>query len=167
MGRGARVTVLAIPAALGLALAGCKKGGPMAPDAAVEDASAAVDLDAAPAMTASAAPPSSAPRIVSLAEALPAPPAHTSWSGFYKCKVRLNVSHSDGAVSGRMTSEGETTIFACTLAGDICTGTETTTRQTKGKAVPPRTRKVTLRRGPTGTLLYHPEGAPVQSCPKL
>jgi hypothetical protein len=158
-------------AAFPFAALACKRG-----NAALESdaGDSTADVDAGPSevvASASSSPPP--PRVVPLFDEnnglmKETPLAPRSWSGSYKCKARLTLTQGDNTVIGRMNVKPDDTSLVCTISGDTCTGTETESKHPKtGKAPPPHTRKLTLRRDTYGNIHYSVEGGASATCPKL
>jgi hypothetical protein len=160
-------------AAFPFAASACKKGDAASISDAGEPA-ATVDAAGQVVVVASASASAPRPRVVSLFDEknglieAPPTPAPRSWSGWYKCKSRLQLTQFEDTVTGRASTAPDDTSLTCKVSGDTCVGTETEIRNAKGKEPPPpRTRKLTLRRDSSGGISYNVEGGGAASCPKL
>ena len=166
-----RFAVLGFIAAFPFAALACKKGNAVVVSDAGEPTA---DVDAASSVAASASSSAPLPRVVSLFDAengllKDTPAAPRSWTGNYKCKARLTLTQGDATVIGHMSiAADDKASIVCTITGDTCTGTETEAKQPKtGKAPPPRTHKLTLRRDAYGAIHYRVENGSASVCPKL
>ena len=168
-----RFAVLALIAAFPFAASACKKGSAVVTSDAGDPAGLAID--AAPPIVASVSASAPLPRVVPLFDEKnglvtgPAPAmTPRSWSGWYQCKSRVQLTQFENTVTGRANTAPDDTSLVCKISGETCTGTETEIRNTKGGAPsPPRTRKLTLRRDSMGAIHYQVEGGASASCPKL
>jgi hypothetical protein len=161
------MTLSLLVVATSAASASCKKktaAGAGDGGATAGDASASLEAGAAIATAATysnevSEPAPSAPVPVPTAPSAIAPrePAATPFTGNYRCFKGMHLEQAGNIVTSTMHTNATTdTVVACTVAGDVCTGTVREIQTSRGKS--PKVlhvKPVTLRRSANGDVTYN------------